>query len=355
MIGGLSLFSPGSIASYGSPAGFGSGQTTTLPFGVDDGRGGLCSTLECKTHGAMLKEILQARFPGLKVMGVEDGNEAAVASSSPAPAAEAATARPVATASAGLASGQTLMTAQEQGSAGNSNGAAKAPGDLSEEEKQQVAKLKQTDAKVRAHERAHAAVGGQYAGAPSYDYVRGPDGQMYAVGGEVSIDIGPENDPEATLQKAAQVAAAAWRRPIPPVPIVQSPLPPSSCGWKPWRRSARKSGSSRKPRRPSGRSNRPRPPNGSRHSAVARLRKQRQAAKPQPAPPPAAMRFRRAATPLPQGRRRLMAAVPPTTTAPSTIWSAGWSGSVPDEGCFRRRLRAFRWPGKGLCRLLRPA
>lgn len=209
MIGGLSLFSPGSIASYGSPAGFGSGQTTTLPFGVDDGRGGLCSTLECKTHGAMLKEILQARFPGLKVMGVEDGNEAAVASSSPAPAAEAATARPVATASAGLASGQTLMTAQEQGSAGNSNGAAKAPGDLSEEEKQQVAKLKQTDAKVRAHERAHAAVGGQYAGAPSYDYVRGPDGQMYAVGGEVSIDIGPENDPEATLQKAAQVAAAA--------------------------------------------------------------------------------------------------------------------------------------------------
>lgn len=208
MIGGLSLFSPGSIAGYGSPASFGSGQTTTLPFGVDDGQGGLCSTLECKSHGAILKEMLQARFPGLKVMGVEETGEPAGSATSPAPAAEAATARPVATASAGLASGQTLMTAQEQGS-GSSSGAAKAPGDLSEEEKQQVAKLKQTDARVRAHERAHAAVGGQYAGAPSYDYVRGPDGQMYAVGGEVSIDIGPENDPEATLQKAAQVAAAA--------------------------------------------------------------------------------------------------------------------------------------------------
>lgn len=84
------------------------------------------------------------------------------------------------------------------------------PGDdLSEEEKAQVAKLKATDAKVRAHERAHAAAGGQYAGAPSYSYTRGPDGQMYATSGEVSIDISPENDPQATLQKAAQVAAAA--------------------------------------------------------------------------------------------------------------------------------------------------
>ncbi len=84
------------------------------------------------------------------------------------------------------------------------------PGDdLSEEEKAQVAKLKATDAKVRAHERAHAAAGGQYAGAPSYSYTRGPDGQMYATSGEVSIDISAENDPQATLQKAAQVAAAA--------------------------------------------------------------------------------------------------------------------------------------------------
>src|SRR3546814_7593890 len=59
--------------------------------------------------------------------------------------------------------------------------------------------------------RSHAAVGGQYAGSPSYGYTRGPDGQQYAVSGEVAIDIGAERDPEATLQKAAQVQAAALR------------------------------------------------------------------------------------------------------------------------------------------------
>ncbi|HEX6959170.1 MAG TPA: putative metalloprotease CJM1_0395 family protein [Ferrovibrio sp.] len=112
--------------------------------------------------------------------------------------------------SAPLADGNTLLAAQQQGSdADTANGKPKAPGELSEEEKQQVAKLKQIDAKVRAHERAHAAVGGQYAGAPSYGYTLGPDGQRYATSGEVPIDIGPEKDPHATLQKAAQVAAAA--------------------------------------------------------------------------------------------------------------------------------------------------
>lgn len=208
MIGGLSLYSPGSIASFGNTASFGAGQTTTLPFGVDDGRGGICSSLECNTHGAILKEMLQAKFPGLKVMGVGAPEEARQSPAGAAPPlAEAPPARTAALAPAGrLASGPNLLTAQEQGGAG---GDAKAPGQLTEEEKQQVAKLKQIDAKVRAHERAHAAVGGQYAGAPSYEYTRGPDGQLYAVSGEVSIDIGPEDDPEATLQKAAQVAAAA--------------------------------------------------------------------------------------------------------------------------------------------------
>jgi hypothetical protein len=108
-----------------------------------------------------------------------------------------------------LSSGGTLLAAQQSGTPAGSEQQAKNSGELSEEEKAAVAKLKAIDAKVRAHERAHAAVGGQYAGAPSYSYTRGPDGQMYATGGEVSIDISAENDPEATLQKAAQVAAAA--------------------------------------------------------------------------------------------------------------------------------------------------
>ena len=61
-----------------------------------------------------------------------------------------------------------------------------------------------------AHEQAHAAVGGRYAGAPSYTYERGPDGKRYAVGGEVGIDTSPvPNDPEATLRKMEVVIRAA--------------------------------------------------------------------------------------------------------------------------------------------------
>ncbi|WP_337841704.1 putative metalloprotease CJM1_0395 family protein [Rheinheimera sp.] len=77
-------------------------------------------------------------------------------------------------------------------------------------EKKEVAELKARDQEVRAHEQAHAAVGGQYAGSPSYEYQTGPDGQKYAVGGEVQIDISEiPNDPQATIAKMQQVKAAA--------------------------------------------------------------------------------------------------------------------------------------------------
>lgn len=76
-------------------------------------------------------------------------------------------------------------------------------------EQQQLTELKQRDAEVRAHEQAHASVGGQYAGSPQYEYERGPDGRRYAVGGEVSIDISEASTPEETIRKAQQVKAAA--------------------------------------------------------------------------------------------------------------------------------------------------
>lgn len=70
--------------------------------------------------------------------------------------------------------------------------------------------LSARDREVRAHEQAHAAVGGQYAGSPTYEFVKGPDGVNYAVAGEVSISTGSvPNDPEATIQKARQIRAAA--------------------------------------------------------------------------------------------------------------------------------------------------
>ncbi len=79
-----------------------------------------------------------------------------------------------------------------------------------EQEQQQIKELKARDTEVRTHEQAHAAVGGQYAGSPSYEYQRGPDGSNYAVGGEVPIDVGVINgDPQATIDKMQTVRAAA--------------------------------------------------------------------------------------------------------------------------------------------------
>ncbi len=78
------------------------------------------------------------------------------------------------------------------------------------EQKAVIAALVARDREVRSHEQAHAAAGGQYAGSPTYSFVRGPDGLNYAVGGEVSIDTSPvSGDPEATLRKAQVIRAAA--------------------------------------------------------------------------------------------------------------------------------------------------
>jgi len=79
-----------------------------------------------------------------------------------------------------------------------------------EAEQQQIQKLAERDREVKAHEQAHQAVGGQYAGAMTFTYKRGPDGQNYAVGGEVSIDTSKvANDPQATLTKAETIRRAA--------------------------------------------------------------------------------------------------------------------------------------------------
>lgn len=78
------------------------------------------------------------------------------------------------------------------------------------QEQAEISELSQRDREVRAHEQAHAAVGGQHAGAPTYSFKRGPDGQRYAISGEVGIDVSPvPNDPAATLQKMETVRRAA--------------------------------------------------------------------------------------------------------------------------------------------------
>ncbi|NPA94807.1 MAG: hypothetical protein GXO58_05200 [Thermodesulfobacteria bacterium] len=81
---------------------------------------------------------------------------------------------------------------------------------ISQEDWKLLQELKARDQEVRAHERAHFAAGGRYVkGGPSYQYQQGPDGKRYAVGGEVSIDVAPEGDPEETLKKMDVVIKAA--------------------------------------------------------------------------------------------------------------------------------------------------
>ncbi|MCI4662713.1 MAG: hypothetical protein MRY63_12945 [Neomegalonema sp.] len=81
---------------------------------------------------------------------------------------------------------------------------------LTQAELREVAELKARDRQVRAHEQAHATVGGQYASAPRYEYQVGPDAQRYAIAGHVMIDTAPvADDPEATVAKMEVVKAAA--------------------------------------------------------------------------------------------------------------------------------------------------
>ena len=81
---------------------------------------------------------------------------------------------------------------------------------LTDVEKEIVRDLKVRDREVRAHEQAHKNAAGPYAKGISYHYERGPDGVSYAVSGEVKIDTSEiPGDPQATLEKAQQIIAAA--------------------------------------------------------------------------------------------------------------------------------------------------
>ncbi len=81
--------------------------------------------------------------------------------------------------------------------------------ELTEEEQQKVKEMKERHEEVRVHENAHKSAGGQYAAAPTYTYETGPDGKRYITDGEVSIDIGEEKDPQATIEKMQVVKRAA--------------------------------------------------------------------------------------------------------------------------------------------------
>ena len=81
--------------------------------------------------------------------------------------------------------------------------------ELSPDEKRLVGDLQSRDSEVRAHEAAHQAAGGGMTGAATYTYQQGPDGKMYAIGGEVSISMRSGSAPQETIANARQVVAAA--------------------------------------------------------------------------------------------------------------------------------------------------
>lgn len=102
------------------------------------------------------------------------------------------------------------MKAVLPGAAREEGEAAEDPSELTEEEQKTVRELESRDREVRTHEQTHKSVGGQYAGAINYEFQRGPDGQNYAVGGHVNIDVSPiPDDPAATVAKMQQVMRAA--------------------------------------------------------------------------------------------------------------------------------------------------
>ncbi|OGI17153.1 MAG: hypothetical protein A2287_05445 [Candidatus Melainabacteria bacterium RIFOXYA12_FULL_32_12] len=75
--------------------------------------------------------------------------------------------------------------------------------ELSKEDKKKVEDLKIRDKEVRSHEQVHmSAAAGLVVKPAQYEYEQGPDGQRYAVSGEVSLNISKGKTPEETIEKA---------------------------------------------------------------------------------------------------------------------------------------------------------
>lgn len=157
----------------------GSSQSTYIPSAF--------TTLTARSIA--VSDKVPADDPNTRFAPVEPTSEAAVGTASPD------------------ASGDTELAEAERSKRSQ---LAKAEAQLLQAEQNEIRELAARDREVLAHEQAHMAVGGQYAGSMSLSYERGPDGRLYAVGGEVSIDTAPvPGDPQATIDKMEQVRRAA--------------------------------------------------------------------------------------------------------------------------------------------------
>ena len=112
-----------------------------------------------------------------------------------------------------LVENQTTDQSREQNTQNPSNLSRNAGNllELDPAEQRVLEQLKARDREVRAHEQAHLSAAGNLAtSGASFTYQTGPDGQRYAIGGEVSIDgARVPGDPEATIERAQRIRRAA--------------------------------------------------------------------------------------------------------------------------------------------------
>lgn len=69
-------------------------------------------------------------------------------------------------------------------------------------------KFKKIDSNIRAHEQTHASLANTTTPI-SYTYQMGPDGKMYATGGNVRLDVSIPNDPKAAMAKLDKIQKSA--------------------------------------------------------------------------------------------------------------------------------------------------
>lgn len=113
-------------------------------------------------------------------------------------------------ASAGGAVRQSSAPQSSTSDASPATAVAPSSGSLSSSAQSKVDQLKEIDRKVKAHEQAHiAAGGGLIRGGANFSYQKGPDGKLYAIGGDVSIDTSPGRTPEDTVVRAQRIRSAA--------------------------------------------------------------------------------------------------------------------------------------------------
>ena len=80
---------------------------------------------------------------------------------------------------------------------------------LSRQERELLQQLRQRDREVRQHEQAHMSAGGEYTRGAQFQYEKGPRGQLWAVGGEVSFDSSRPEEPKKAMEKGETLARAA--------------------------------------------------------------------------------------------------------------------------------------------------